>query len=62
LPTPLFNYLSLYECLFQEKWDYTLLKIFGCLCYPWLRPYTKSKLERRSSPCIFLVYIKQHKD
>ncbi|RVX13659.1 Retrovirus-related Pol polyprotein from transposon RE1 [Vitis vinifera] len=34
----------------------TLSECFGCLCYPWLRPYTSHKLESRSSPCVFVEY------
>lgn len=32
------------------------LRIFGCLCFPWLGPYTKNKLEPKSKPCLFLGY------
>lgn len=32
------------------------LKPFGCLCYLWLSPYTTSKLQHRSIPCLFLGY------
>jgi len=30
--------------------------VFGCLCYPWLRPYTSHKLKPHSKPCIFFGY------
>ena len=36
--------------------NYTKLKPFRCLCYPWLRPYSTSKLHPRSTPCLFLGY------
>ena len=29
----------------RVKLDYSMLKIFGCLCYPFLRPYNKYKLQ-----------------
>ncbi|KAL4565106.1 hypothetical protein LXL04_029190 [Taraxacum kok-saghyz] len=56
LPTTILNHKSPYEALFNQVPNYSKLKPFGCLCYPWLRPYTTSKLQPRSSPCIFLGY------
>ena len=56
MPTPILNLSSLYEIFFTTTLNYSKLKIFGCLCYPWLRPYTTHKLHTRSKPCVFLGY------
>ena len=56
MPTPILHMKSPYEVLFDKPPDYNRLHAFGCLCFPWLRPYTKHKLQNRSSPCIFLGY------
>ena len=56
LPTPSLHLKSPYECLFHETPNYDKLRVFGCLCYPWLRPYTAHKLQPRSASCIFLGY------
>ncbi|KAG8480505.1 hypothetical protein CXB51_024634 [Gossypium anomalum] len=37
------------------------LRVFGCCCYPYLRPFTSHKLEFRSQPSMFLGYSPQHK-
>jgi hypothetical protein len=42
--------------LLGETPDYTFLKVFGCACWPHLRPYNKHKLEFRSKKCVFLGY------
>ncbi|KAL6335439.1 hypothetical protein AAG906_029682 [Vitis piasezkii] len=56
MPTPTLNQSSPYENIFGSSPNYSKLRIFGCLCYPWLRPYSSHKLESRSKPCIFLGY------
>ena len=39
---------SPWELLFCTPPDYSRLKVFGCSCYPWLKPYTTSKLDSKS--------------
>ena len=56
MPTPTLNLSSPYEKFFTTAPNYSKLKIFGCLCYPWLRPYTTNKLDTLSKPCVFLGY------
>ncbi|PRQ55598.1 putative RNA-directed DNA polymerase [Rosa chinensis] len=52
---------SPFEILYNKAPDYQFLKPFGCLCFPWLRPYTTHKFAPRSSPCIFIGYSHDHK-
>ena len=56
LPTSILNFSSPYEKLFSRKPNYNKLRVFGCLCFPWLKPYNAHKLEPKSSPCVFLGY------
>ncbi|KAJ0587378.1 putative RNA-directed DNA polymerase [Helianthus annuus] len=56
LPTPILDSKSPYHMLYDKNPTYSNFKPFGCLCYPWLRPYTTSKLQPRSAQCIFLGY------
>lgn len=56
LPTPVLQMKSLFELLFKKPPNYQHLHAFGCLCFPWLKPYTTNKLQPRSQPCIFLGY------
>ena len=49
------------EVLLNETPDYSLLKVFGCACWPHLHPYNKHKLEYRSKQCVFLGYNPLHK-
>jgi hypothetical protein len=61
LPTPVLDHHSPYFKLLHKHPDYSLLKIFGCACYPLLRPYTPHKLAFRSTRCIFLGYSSTQK-
>lgn len=61
LPTRVLDNLSPIARLFNTPPDYSMLKIFGCACWPHLRPYNKHKLEFRSKPCVFIGYSPLHK-
>lgn len=56
MPTQTLSLKSPFECLFGNIPNFSKLKIFGCLCFPWLRPYASNKLDSRSTPCVFLGY------
>jgi hypothetical protein len=51
---------SPFELLFHKSPDFKLLKVFGCECWPYLRPYNSHKLSFRSLSCVFLGYSKPH--
>ncbi len=61
LPSPTTLSVTPFSVLFQQPPAYDNLHSFGCLCYPWLRPYSPHKLAPRSSKCVFLGYGKLHK-
>lgn len=61
LYTPLLSHESPFEKLFHASPDYTFLKVFGCACFPFLRPYSKNKFNFHSSKCLFLGYGDIHK-
>lgn len=56
MPSKTLDMDSPYLRLFGTSPNYSKLRVFGCLCYPWLRPYTANKLEPRSTPCVFFGY------
>ena len=56
MPTSVLSGESPYSKLFKQQPNYLKLRVFGCLCYPWLRPYTTDKLENRSAPFVLLGY------
>ena len=61
LPTRVLNMKTPIELLLDETPDYTFFKVFGCACWPHLRPYNDRKLEFRSKKCVFLGYSSLHK-
>ena len=61
LPSRVINNETPTERLLHVKPDYTSLRVFGCSCWPNLRPYNTRKLMFRSKQCVFLGYSAQHK-
>jgi len=61
LPTLVLKHQSPYVKLLQKNPDYSFLKVFGCACYPLLRPYNNHKLMYRSKRCLFLGYCSKYR-
>ncbi|PKU73081.1 Retrovirus-related Pol polyprotein from transposon TNT 1-94 [Dendrobium catenatum] len=61
LPSLTTNSLSPFQHLFKKQPVYTHLKIFGCLCFPWLQHSASHKFAPKSSACVFLGYSSSHK-
>lgn len=47
---------SAYQKLMHQPPNIIKLRVFGCECYPWLRPYSSHKLTTRSTPYVFVGY------
>ena len=60
-PSRVINFETPLERLFHQKPDYSSLRIFGCACWPNLRPYNTHKFQFRSTRCVFLGYSPLHK-
>ncbi|KAG8492721.1 hypothetical protein CXB51_010467 [Gossypium anomalum] len=61
LPTSVLDGKCPYELLHKSLPNYMHLRVFGCRCYPYLRPFNNHKLQFRSKPCVFLGYSPVHK-
>lgn len=61
LPSKVIGYETPMERLLHEKLNYNSLRVFGCACWPNLRPYNARKLSFRSTRCAFLGYSSMHK-
>lgn len=48
------SYISSFELLFHFKPNYHSLNIFSFQCFPWLKPYSPSKLHPKSLSRVFL--------
>jgi histone deacetylase 1/2 len=62
LPSRVINHDTPVHRLLGTRPDYTsLIRVFGCACWPNLHPYNKHKLAFRSKQCVFLGYSPRHK-
>jgi len=56
LPTPILQGFSPYHKLFTKPPNYDFLRVFGCLSFLDITPYTKHKLQPHSVRCVLLGY------
>ena len=61
MPTSILNNLSPYQKFHHQSPNYQFLRVFGCACYPFLRPYNQHKLDFHSQKYLFLGYNPLHK-
>jgi hypothetical protein len=61
MPTHVIDNASPLERLLHTPPNYSMLRVFGCACWPHLRAYNKTKLSFRSKECVFLGYSSLHK-
>lgn len=55
------NNISPFEQFFCQNPNHIFLKVFGCRCFPCLKPYDSDKLEARSISYTLLDYSPHHK-
>ena len=60
MPFQTLNQKSPFEALYEYAPNVHHLKIFGCFYYPLLRPLNTSKLQPRTTKCIFLGYASKY--
>lgn len=61
LQTQILGYQSPYSKLLNISLNYHKLKCFGCLYFPWIKPYASHKLVPKSTLYVFVGYsVDQH--
>ena len=61
LPSLVLSQKCPYEVLYHKTPNYSLLRTFGCACFPNIRHYNSHKLAFHSTQCTFLGYSMNHK-
>lgn len=61
LPSSIIQGKSPIEVLLKKSLDLSHLRVFGCACYPNLRPYNSHKFEFHSEICVYLGLSPVHK-
>jgi hypothetical protein len=57
-PTKLLAYDTPLHKLLGATPNYSIFRVFGCACWPNLRPYNSHKLQFRSTQCV--SWVQQH--
>jgi hypothetical protein len=50
-----------FEHLCGKTPDYSIIRLFGCVCYVLFAPHERTKLIAQSVECVFLSYSAEHK-
>ncbi|CAL8170379.1 unnamed protein product [Prunus armeniaca] len=61
MPCKTLHFKSPYFLLFGSAPAINHLRVFGCACFPLLKPYNTNKLQPKTSTCVFLGYAGQYK-
>ncbi|KAM1004535.1 hypothetical protein ACFX2C_004724 [Malus domestica] len=61
MPTPVLHNKSPFELLFKDVPAINHLRVFGCSCFPLLKPYNSNKLQPKTTKCVFLGYASRYK-
>lgn len=55
------NFESPFKLLFHKPPNYFILRVFGCITFPYLRPYHSNKFDFHTEKCVFISYSLYHK-
>lgn len=61
MSSPILLSKSPFELLYSAILEIHHLRVFGCSCFPLLKPYNNNKLQPKSAKCIFLGYASTYK-
>ena len=56
IPSAAMSFKIPYELLYKCKPDFSILKVFGCLCFASTITNNRNKFDSRSRKCIFLGF------
>ena len=61
LPTVVLNNKTPFDLIYDKSPPYSSFQVFGCSCFPFLRPLNQHKLQFYSTECVFLGFNPNHK-
>lgn len=61
MPTTVFHNKSPFKLLFGKVPVITHLRIFGCACFPLLKSFNITKVQAKTTKCVFLGYTSKYK-